>query len=553
MRFAEFILLFVWFFVGLACVGIGDYPKDQPVKPWVRAMVPAPNSRVLSLERIRVEFTEPMAASSFKLDSVLLLSHLDRDPKTLEWQDIEGGMTKGTIKKYPGQYELSQDGLTLTWMPANPLPMNSEYAFLLTPFLLSEQGFPLGPSLLSVENFFLGSFFLMAGHKPPTSPDRVSIPERSFPTLLLINELYYDVEGDETDGNAFVELYGEPPNASLAGFRLRFVNGSNGKRLGEIVLADGDQLPGHGIFVIADSLKDDGEGTRVVPHDQISSFDPQNGPDAVQLINPMGEVVDTLGYGTPLPAQDLEGYPLYESTPAMKVPSGASLSRVGMQDSDNNEIDFVANSLPSPGALTVASFVETASPTVPMQNDSIGTVPAAEPASIEPVAEIAPVMGGEHSGRVRFTEVVVDPQRDWNDTEGGNGLPFDIEYGRGTIGSTDEWLELHNRSDQAVDLSQWRIEMRDGSDETESFSGGRATLNFSSGGNIELFSPDERLVIGNPQGDMKNLIHLQLINEFDSIEDEIFVDDGNADDVFDESVALSDDDEWMKGEATIGF
>ena len=47
-----------------------------------------------------------------------------------------------------------------------------------------------------------------------------------------------------------------------------------------------------------------------------------------------------------------------------------------------------------------------------------------------------------NSGGVCINEVVTTPQEDWNDSAGGNEIPFDSVPGNGTINDADQWLEL---------------------------------------------------------------------------------------------------------------
>lgn len=162
------------------------------------------------------------------------------------------------------------------------------------------------------------------------------------------------------------------------------------------------------------------------------------------------------------------------------------------------------------------------------------------------VGEETPIL--KPDGKVRFTEVVTDPQQDWNDSSGGNGILFDAVVGNGKIGSTDEWIEIKNQSSGPVNLVDWRIEMKDGTDESDLLKNGQ--LLFSDESNLENFQSNDFLVFGNPSGDMKNEIQLQLFNSENQLIDEIFVEDGNAGDFLEESVQLNDENIWIKGIAT---
>ncbi|HBF12699.1 MAG TPA: hypothetical protein DDW49_04815 [Deltaproteobacteria bacterium] len=151
---------------------------------------------------------------------------------------------------------------------------------------------------------------------------------------------------------------------------------------------------------------------------------------------------------------------------------------------------------------------------------------------------------------VHFTEVITDPQQDWNDSSGGNGIGFDALVGQGTIGTTDEWIEIKNGRDQALDISLWSLKMNDGTDEEIIFGETGANLVFSLGGSVDFFQPDEFLIVGNPPGDMKNTVSLELVDEEGHIVDGLDVPDANADDLRDESFFFDENFLWKTGRAS---
>lgn len=374
------------------------------------------------------------------------------------------------------------------------------------------------------------------------------LPATSFPPdTLVINEVLYDSAESDSDGNVFIELCGTA-GGDPAGYVLRLVNGADGTATDEIVLPKGSMIPDDGFFVVADSKTGSSSETNVDNADFIDNFDPQNSPDSVQLVDPFGDIIDVVGYGEGLPVSDADGQPLYEGAPAITVDAGQSLSRIGGADTENNSADFVVNETPSPGngEVSEAILTESAESSVPAEDET--EEEAAETGSTG-TESVEPVEIDE----VHFTEVVTDPQQDWNDTAGGNGVGFDSIVGNGTIGTTDEWIEVKNGRDETVDLTLWRLEMLDGTDAVELFSSPSASLIFHGGGAVDHFQPDEFLVIGNPAGDLKNSVTLQMFNEADSLVDELVIDDANAAGLDDESYQLLDDGTRGMGEATIGF
>lgn len=175
----------------------------------------------------------------------------------------------------------------------------------------------------------------------------------SRPAALMLNEILYDIPGSDTNGDVFIELRGTP-GGQLEGYFIRLVNGDGGVETARITLPAGLVVPDDGLVVIADDLTGDPAATHVSNTDYITAFDPQNGPDAIQLFDPDGFFVDVVGYGKPLPALDAEGLPMFEGEPAVDAPMGSSISRPAEgEDTDQNQVDFMVNSTPSPGTVDV--------------------------------------------------------------------------------------------------------------------------------------------------------------------------------------------------------
>src|SRR3989339_312661 len=131
--------------------------------------------------------------------------------------------------------------------------------------------------------------------------------------------------------------------------------------------------------------------------------------------------------------------------------------------------------------------------------------------------------------RVLITEVVTDPQQDHNDSEGGNGVLFDDEPGSGTVGSTDEYIEIFNGTEESLDVSKWSLNMIDGTDVLQTLD---STLwdTHSSLDDIPLeFLPGELVVFGNPDGAINNTLTLELLDEAGNVVDAVDIEDANAD------------------------
>ena len=157
--------------------------------------------------------------------------------------------------------------------------------------------------------------------------------------LPLLSEVFYDATGSD-DGEVFVELAGTP-GASVDGWIVEGINGSDGSSTVRLTLMGA--FGADGLFVLADT--DAAGATRVPGADQLLSFDFQNGPDSVVLLDADGRVLDALGYGVFDAGEVFAG----EGTPADDAPAGSSLARVDLFDRGDNGLDFRVLDTPSPG------------------------------------------------------------------------------------------------------------------------------------------------------------------------------------------------------------
>lgn len=183
--------------------------------------------------------------------------------------------------------------------------------------------------------------------KPPTYVKATAQP-------LVINEILYDLPGDDTNGDLFVELRGSP-GGDLGGYKVSFLNGDDGKETEKVTIPSGLLVPENGLFVIADGITGDLQHTHVPNADYLDNFDPQNGPDSVQLVSSDGKLIDAISYGTPKATTATNGLAMLEGTAAPDAPLGKSISRLpDAEDTGNNGVDFVVNDVPSPGEYFVA-------------------------------------------------------------------------------------------------------------------------------------------------------------------------------------------------------
>jgi len=168
---------------------------------------------------------------------------------------------------------------------------------------------------------------------------------------VVINELRYDAPGAD-NGQVFVELMG-PAGTDISGWKIQSIEGfgSNAGKCnsgGNFTFPAGTTIPADGFFVLAD---DDGTGaTQVANADIIANWDPENGSDAMALVDAGGIVLDAVAYGnvnTAAPAACVN--PWFEGNPARDVFAPLSIERCPAgTDTGDNDTDFTPN-VPTPG------------------------------------------------------------------------------------------------------------------------------------------------------------------------------------------------------------
>ena len=162
-----------------------------------------------------------------------------------------------------------------------------------------------------------------------------------------IHEVLYDAEGADAP-RVFTEISGLP-GTSLDGYRLVGIDGASGLAYRQIDLS-GALIPQDGLLVIATSQA---LGELLSVRDFIADVDWQNGPEAIQIWDPLGAVVDALQYG------DAGSFRLGEGLYAPDPQAGFSLTRDLLStDTGDNRVDFrVATPTPGTG-LALATVPE---------------------------------------------------------------------------------------------------------------------------------------------------------------------------------------------------
>ncbi len=161
-----------------------------------------------------------------------------------------------------------------------------------------------------------------------------SVPGFAVPS---IHEVFYDAEGSDA-AHVFTEIEGLP-GTRLDGYRLVGLDGASGLVYRQIDLR-GALIPDDGLLVIATARA---LGELLLVRDFIADVDWQNGPEAIQIWDALGAVVDALQYG------DAGSFHLGEGLFAPDPPMGFSLTRDLLgSDSGDNRTDFQV-STPTPG------------------------------------------------------------------------------------------------------------------------------------------------------------------------------------------------------------
>jgi hypothetical protein len=351
-----------------ACGSVGLPPFDSIFAklPRVIAIEPSDGASVPPTALVAMEFSERIDSASIDPSTLAILP----DEEGQEAADIAQALVGGDVRGIEGVYEFSGEGRVATFRPREPYVAGKAYRVVATGGIMSVEMLPLANRFGGADMVFMSTFTVDGGSSEGENTGEESAgqavgeaaageadqegggEETSLhrPSFLVINELLSDVPGDDTNGVLFIELYGEAL-AAIEEYRVVFVNGDNGETTEEIDIPAGALVPEDGIFLIADSKTGQGDVSTVAGADFIDNFDPQNGPDCVQLFDDQGQLVDALGYGTPIVALAGNGLACFESEAIPRAAAGLSLTRTNGIDQGDNSSDFHPEAVPSPGVL----------------------------------------------------------------------------------------------------------------------------------------------------------------------------------------------------------
>lgn len=336
-----------------------DRIKEVELK--VVSVSPEKGERLEKLDSVNVSLSAAINPDTVNDRTFLVTSFVELDLSDSDAGDIVDKIEDEKIISLPGIFQISEDKTKVTWTPNSNLDPLARYQIILTSGIETPDYYPLNQTPGEGNTPFV-SWFDLGGRLKETGEveegrkdgeegvsEATSSVDYNPPESIVINELYYDSNVSDTDGNVFIELSGTP-SGDISGYLIRLINGSNGQKTDEIVFSEDSLIPEDGFFVVSDSQTEGSDQTRVENSDYLDNFDPQNGPDSVQLLSPFGELVDAVGYGEGMIEVDVYGNVLYEGVPAVDAGEGFSISRIDGEDTSNNEIDFVLNESPSPGS-----------------------------------------------------------------------------------------------------------------------------------------------------------------------------------------------------------
>lgn len=349
-------------FLSISSCGTPGLPRFDALvdrQPYVVAVDPADGATFTTLSAVTIDFSQPLEERSISERTLPILPLEEEDEAAIVEEAVDG-----ELPGLAGRYRLEGEGRRIRFEAEGAFEAGREYLIVATPAILSHERIPLSqePGFAAtpfISRFRIGASAGGGGGSEggsggngggSASEGDVAPVVRNRPQHLWLNELLYDVPGSDSDGDVFVELGGDA-GGDITGYRVVLINGDDGVIKDTITLPEDAIIPDDGIYLIADARTGAQGETNVPGADFVDTFDPQNGPDCVQLLDANGALLDALGYGEPLVAAAENGLACHEGTPAMKTVSGQSLSRVEGFDSNDNFIDFTFLDIPNPGEL----------------------------------------------------------------------------------------------------------------------------------------------------------------------------------------------------------
>jgi hypothetical protein len=334
--------------------GMSDRPEFDSLMdglPRVVSIYPEDNGSMGADEGIDVLFSVPLEPVTVTEETFVVVA-MDGDEQGRN--ELVEEVEDGDLLGLDGEMSIIDNGTRVLFQPASPLVAGKSYIVIVTSQVMSSELLPLTQHPGMAGSSFVSSFkadgsgaALGGETADPSEGDGIV---RNRPQKLVINEVLYDVAGSDTDGDVFIELYGDA-GGDVTDYKINLINGDDGVIKDTIKIPANMIIPDDGILLIADSKTGQSGVSNVSDADLIDNHDPQNGPDCIQLVDHSDNLLDSIGYGEGIVALAENGLPCFEGMPTPKVSSGQSLSRFDALDTDDNLTDFIVLDVTTPGDL----------------------------------------------------------------------------------------------------------------------------------------------------------------------------------------------------------
>ncbi len=324
-------------------------------QPYIVSISPQPDHPLHAIDRIELVFSIPVNPDSVNSNSILIVSGEVEIQDSLSPKTLRSKIEDQKMEKIEGDFLTHEDPQKVIWIPKKSVE-SGNCTLIVTNEILSKTHTPFNQRPGETPTAFISIFRLPTATESEdtsfstTSSASNTTPPKNRPTFLLINEMLYDALSSDTDGNEFIELHGTA-SADIDGYQIVILNGADGNILKSITFPANSKINVDGLFLIADSRSSQSTQSNILGANLIENFDPQNGPDAIQLLDHQGRLLDAVAYGSGGVERAQNGLTTGEGPPTETVRAGHSLSRVEGADTNNNTEDFIDLAIPTPGVL----------------------------------------------------------------------------------------------------------------------------------------------------------------------------------------------------------
>jgi hypothetical protein len=416
-----------------ACGGLPNstFHSALQTQPYLTSLTPSPGGTLNQLDRIEMTFSAPIDKNSVHSKSILIVAGEIDTTQYSDSNDLEKDIDEAKLVPMGGQFITETDPHRVIWIPDSPF-LQGSYSLIITPRLEGENHTPFNQQPGQIPTPFFALFQLgqadrvgsTANSNTSSGIQNNSTISKIRPTSLIIDEVLYDASASDTDGNEFIELFGTP-NTNISGYQVVIVNGADGEILKVINLPENSQIKDRGIFLIADSRTNQPTVSNILGADLLDNFDPQNGPDAIQLLDDQGHLLDAVTYGTGSVSTAKNGLATGEGAPAPNVVAGHSISRVDGKDSNDNATDFIDLANPTPGTLFILDPPVTQNPAEvsPTPTQDTPAAPTASPITEQPQTPTEPTPNTDVSSPSTTTPSTDQPITPETPTGGSSPTP----------------------------------------------------------------------------------------------------------------------------------